>query len=242
MEFAKLEACGNDFIITEAPVLSAAEICNFCHRQLGIGADGLIFTGPDLRLRIFNSDGTEAEMCGNGLRALALYHHNRRGLKKMLIPSMLAMHECEVTADAVKVQLAAAHSYVQHTDCSFINTGVPHAVVWTKDLASVNIAFEGKQLRHDARFGKAGSNVNFANLQKDILHIRTYERGVEAETFACGTGAVASALIAAKEQGLNSPVTVQTALGHKLHIYFDATFSKIFLQGPAREIYSGKTR
>ncbi len=262
--FCKMNGSGNDFILIDnrRGILDADHLRDFvprvCARKISVGADGVILIEPskrvDFRWRFFNSDGSEAEMCGNGGRCAA-----RFALMKGIAPARLSFEtlagiiEAEVSGRQVKLQMVR-HSGLaldlkvriddKIHDLHFINTGVPHAVKFVEDIASAAVQELGRQIRFHSCFQPAGTNANFVQvLDRGHLRVRTYERGVEDETLACGTGAVAVALIAAKRGLVDSPVDVQTTGGEILKIYFQGQgdgFDRVFLQGDTRLVYEGE--
>jgi diaminopimelate epimerase len=262
--FFKMTGCGNDFIIIDnrKKVLDAGGLGNLvqkvCARKVSAGADGLVLIEPSPRVnfkwRFFNSDGSVAEMCGNAARCAA-----RFAVLKGIAPPKLAFEtlagiiEAEVYGKRVKVQMVQPSALKLHIDLSidgethrmhFVNTGVPHAVKLVEDAASTAVKDLGRKIRFHGRFQPAGTNANFVQpLDRGRLKVRTYERGVEDETLACGTGAVASALIAARIGLVDSPVEVQTSGGEILKIYFQTEgegFGRVFLEGDTRVVYEGE--
>lgn len=281
MKFTKMVAAGNDFIVIDNRVLKiatkeklAALSRKVCQRTFGVGADGLLVVErsrkADVRMRIFNADGSEAEMCGNGSRCFALWY--ARSLKKtnasLAIETLAGTIHAQVQGEQVKVNLTAPHSLrldvpvsglagisgaTRTLKANFINTGVPHAVIFVENVDLVDVNNLGRQVRYHKAFAPAGTNVNFVEmLNKHFIEIRTYERGVEAETLACGTGSVASALIAGYKIAAAAAVRplgaqqlavdVQTRSGQVLKIYFTlqkTKFSDVWLEGKAESICEG---
>lgn len=263
--FEKMSGTGNDFVIIDnrellVPQSEQAEFARkVCRRMFSVGADGLILiensVEADFSWQFYNSDGSVAEMCGNGSRCAARFAY-RHGIasKNMRFETVAGYIEAEITdnEEIVRVQLTAPEDYRfnlqveldgQSHEMSFVNTGVPHAVIFV-DTSDVPVKKWGRKIRFDEQFGSAGTNANFVQLLGDnSILSRTYERGVEDETRACGTGAVASAIMSSIHKGLVSPVEVQTSGGDRLTIYFDMKegpeTQKVYLQGPARLIYSG---
>lgn len=255
--FTKYQGTGNDFIFIDDrknlfPVQDSDYIAKLCHRKWGIGADGLVLlqssTVCHFRMRIFNSDGQEAASCGNALcclmrflvdlgfasRKYRIELQNREVFIEM--QGRPVVHLGEPQDIRLSVHLADQQLNLHH-----INTGVPHAVVFTKDVKSVDIAKQGKEIRFHPQFAPHGANVNFAEVKEDGVHVRTYERGVEAETLACGTGATAVALIAHHIHQLKSPIPIHFA-GGRLDIHFEKAgqnFKNIQLMGSAEQVFSG---
>lgn len=263
IRFCKMHGCGNDFIIIDnrQKILDADQIQDFvlkvCTRKISVGADGLILIEPSsrahFRWRFFNSDGSEAEMCGNAGRCAA-----RFAVRKGIAPSRLSFETkagviaAEVFGRRVKLQMTKPFGLKLDIKVpldgeiflfDFINTGVPHAVRFVADVASIPVKDLGRKVRFHHYFQPAGTNVNFAQvLDLHQLQVRTYERGVEDETLACGTGAIASALIGAYRGLVASPVAVKTSGGEILNIYFEQEekeFKEVFLEGDTTLVYEG---
>lgn len=256
--FAKYSGCGNDFILIDnrEHILGDCPppeyIARLCHRQKGIGADGIVLLERskrgDFRMRIFNSDGSEAEMCGNGIRCLARFIHDLGFPQKNL--TIETMHQIIHTSlkpdGTVQVRMPPAiehaysvqievnnHNYIVH----HIDTGVPHAVLFVEDIEDSAHMTLAPRIRHHPKFYPKGSNVNFVKLLPDqTISVRTYERGVEAETLACGTGAAASAVATARIHRLAGPIQVRTRSGDILTIGFN---DGLQMTGPAIKNFSG---
>ncbi|BAT71861.1 diaminopimelate epimerase [Thermosulfidibacter takaii ABI70S6] len=255
MEFSKLSGSGNDFIIIDNMDLKIDAdsfvklVPKICRRAISVGADGVILIEPsdraDFKWRFFNSDGSEAEMCGNGGRCAARFACEK-GIapQSMVFETLAGLIRAEVQGRLVKVQMTEPFGWVMDkrledlgvTYC-FVNTGVPHVVVFVEDLESMDVVGLGRKIRFHSQFQPAGTNVNFVTVKDGKVFIRTYERGVEGETFACGTGATAAALIGIKKGLVVSPVEVVTRSGEVLKIYEDN--DKVFLEGLTRWIYDG---
>lgn len=269
IEFTKMNGAGNDFIVVDAmnePVaLDADQIAFLCDRKRGIGADGVLLLEPDpghdYRMRYFNRDGGEAGMCGNGARCLALFAVNR-GLggtaddsRRVTFATNAGTMRARVRGERIALEMADAFDLSLNLSLQvenrteivhFINTGVPHVVLRRTDIASLSdddIVLYGKLLRHHSQFSPAGCNVNFASLSRDgSILIRTYERGVEQETLACGTGAVATAIIFAKLGLASSPARLSTRGGDELLVSFvlePRGARGVILEGPARVNFTG---
>ena len=243
--FAKMSGTGNDFIIIDNREKIVADdemeylAVQACRRRQSVGADGLLFIENDDELdfawRFFNSDGSEAEMCGNASRCVArLMHMDGITGPELVFRTLAGPIKAEVKGSTVVVQLTKPHSLVpeftfelprgQLISAGFVDTGVPHTVLVleenTLETAAVNEL--GREIRFLERFAPAGTNVNFVQVTgQNNIRVRTYERGVEAETLACGTGVVASAIITTA-RGLTSPaVQVETRGGDILEVYID---------------------
>jgi len=204
-------------------------------------------------MRIFNPDGSEAEMCGNGSRCIALYAATAKiAGADMTIETLAGELKARVDGDMVKVMLTEPKD-IRWNLCLmihkcpykvvFVNTGVPHVVHFVEDLDKVDVNNLGSHLRNHDEFAPEGTNADFVQVDgKDSIKVRTYERGVEDETLACGTGSVASALISAEREGMASPVTVETRRREKLKVYFskvEGSFKDVFLEGSAKLVYEG---
>jgi diaminopimelate epimerase len=261
--FIKISGSGNDFILIDnrRRILEVGPLPDFvrrvCTRRVSVGADGLILIEPSQRVnfrwRFFNADGSEAEMCGNGGRCAA-----RFAVLKGIAPSRLSFETLagviEAEVDGRRVKLQMVRPFGMELDLRvkidekehrlhFINTGVPHVVEMVEEASRVAVVDWGRKIRFHPRFQPAGTNANFVQLiDRRHLKVRTYERGVEDETLACGTGAVASALIAAANGLADSPVTVETTGGEVLNIYFQKEtegFQRVFLEGDTRVVCEG---
>ncbi len=260
-----MSGAGNDFVIIDnrhlkIPPAEQPELARkICRRMFSVGADGLIFiedsTKADFGWNFYNADGSVAEMCGNGSRCAArfAYRHKIVG-KKMKLETLAGIVEAEICdpEDVVRVKMTPPFDFrlgislelgdEEHA-AFYVNTGVPQVVIFVKEN-DVPVKTWGRKVRFHELFEPKGTNVNFVNVLPDgKLKVRTYERGVENETMACGTGAVASALFAAMQKGMESPVTVITSGGEMLTILFDLhdgpVAENVFLQGPTRLICTG---
>ncbi|MFA5287701.1 MAG: diaminopimelate epimerase, partial [Candidatus Omnitrophota bacterium] len=218
IKFTKMVASGNDFVVVENNELSAKSVCD---RKFGIGADGLLVLGKsrsaDIKMRIFNADGSEAEMCGNGARCTAFFAvHQLACSKKVSIETKAGIIKAEVNKDIVRIKLTEPKGLNLDIPIkingrllrvNFINTGVPHAVIFVSGIDKIDVDNIGRAVRYHKRFSPAGTNVNFVEvLGKDAIRIRTYERGVEGETLACGTGSTAAALVFALKNSVENLV------------------------------------
>ncbi len=262
--FYKMSGAGNDFIIIDNrnPVVAdkdlSAFIASVCRRKMSVGADGLILIEAsakfDFRWRFFNSDGSKAEMCGNGARCAARFA-NVTGIAgtTLSFETEAGVISAQIDAERVKVKMPDPSDLKpafplklskRSLEISSVNTGVPHAVVMVDRVADIDVVTLGREIRYHQAFAPAGTNANFVQRGKgSAIEIRTYERGVEDETLACGTGAIASAIIAARRFKMNSPLVVKTRSGVHLTIYFDAAagpFKDIYMEGDARIIYTGE--
>jgi diaminopimelate epimerase len=266
LAFTKLHGNGNDFILIDevhrerVPELSKADfVIQCCHRNFGIGGDGVLFLGgsmrADLAMRLLQPDGSEAEMCGNGLRCLAKYAYDAGYVRDSfkvetpagIIPVQVrGMGDCFWVSvdmgiprfDRPSIPALGSGDFLMENVANFqvsaVNTGVPHAVIFVEDL-DLPLTEIAPIIRHNDIFPE-GANVNFVKLG-DPLQVRTFERGVEAETFSCGTGAVASASIARRLGLAEDEVLTETA-GGPLIITFEE--DRVFMEGPAVTVYTGE--
>jgi len=256
LEFFKYHGAGNDFILIDnRKLVFTAEkktIERLCDRHFGIGADGLILleTRPksDFRMRYFNSDGAEATMCGNGGRCIVSFARFLGLIDEMTTFSAIDGHHSGIiissdgNTDIVKLKMNDVSKIEKLKDGFFVETGSPHYVRVVEDVAKLDIVAEGREIRNQKFFGPDGVNVNFAELRGGQLYSRTYERGVEDETLACGTGAVAMALVA-HQIGFTakSPVEIN-AIGGLLKVHFEAVenqYRNIWLEGAATRVFNG---
>ena len=264
IEFWKMNGSGNDFILIDNRENVVAEgemsrlVERICRRRESVGADGLIFITKssqyDFAWRFFNADGGEVEMCGNGGRCVARFAC-LKGIAgpKMTFETLAGPVSAEVMGRIVKVLMPEPSDLrldidlplqTEWNNVDFINTGVPHVVVTVEDLEDHPVFEQGRAIRYDAMFSPNGTNGNFIKVHgPDLIETRTYERGVEDETLACGTGAIASALVASARGIVNSPVKVRTRGGETLQIYFrnegDA-FREVWLEGGTSIVYQAQ--
>ena len=266
LPFVKMTGAGNDFVVVDNRArrheFDAARIARLCDRHFGIGADGLLAVEPaenggaDFRMRYYNADGSEAEMCGNGARCFARFVQAMPRAEveavRFLTPAGLIVGE--YVGDEVRVGLTAPEGMQlrQRADFGwgemeyhFINTGVPHVVVYVDDAEKADVIMHGRAIRRSPIFPR-GTNVNFVQvLDRENLVVRTYERGVEDETLACGTGVTAAALLTHQVHGLTLPLRLKVRGGDVLTVGARADgdkFRDVTLTGPAVEVFSGETR
>ena len=261
IDFYKMTGGGNDFILIdnrEGKIDVAAlrpSIPLICRRKLSVGADGLIVLENSdkahFRWHFFNTDGSEAEMCGNGGRCAArLAHLLGMAPANLSFETAAGIIRARVKGTVVKltlppptdIRLGIALSIDdEEISVDFINTGVPHTVLFAPDLKEVDVVELGRQIRHHQAFQPAGTNVDFVHVENSTVEIRTYERGVEDETLACGTGAVAAAIIAGVRGLATSPTTVIPRSGEPLTIYHTGgrKIEEVFLEGEVKMIYRG---
>lgn len=261
LEFAKMSGAGNDFIVVDdrkgVVAEDAGELAKqLCRRRLSVGADGLILVVAsathDFRMRYFNADGSEADMCGNGGRCVARFAHDR-GIagETMRFQSRSGTHKAEIL-DENHVRLmmtepramrlrTALHMGGETYEVHRISTGVPHAVIEVDGIDDYAVVEIGREMRSHASFGPEGTNVDFVTVDDEHnIRLRTYERGVEDETLACGTGAVAAVITLATLGRVKPPLTVMTRGGEPLQVGFymsDSGYCDVSLSGDARIVY-----
>jgi diaminopimelate epimerase len=267
--FLKMTGSGNDFIVIDNRTQRInADHCqdlvrSACRRKLSVGADGLILIENDdevdFKWRFFNADGSEAEMCGNGGRCAVRFVHLRGIVQKqqMDFRTLAGIIHAEMRGDRVKLRMTSPQGMETHLclevdgktfSLHFVNTGVPHAVTFLDDeavLEKIEVFRYGRSLRFHPRFQPEGTNANFAYIRDDhFMRVRTYERGVEEETLACGTGCIAAALVAAGLKRVSSPVQVLTQGDEILIISFKQRgslhFSDVHMEGDAKVVYSAE--
>lgn len=265
LTFTKMNGAGNDFVMLDnrdlSLALSPVQIARICDRHRGVGADGLLLVEPaqngaNFRMRYYNADGGEAEMCGNGARCFARYARRvaQNEDETISFETMAGVIGARCTGGEVQIDMSTPHSLepaaaLDADDCRlnvhFINTGVPHAVVFVDYLEQTDVHRLGRALRYHPHFAPKGTNVNFVQvMENDAISIRTYERGVEGETLACGTGVVACALIHHIEHSTASPVAVNVRGGDTLRVGFETgelpgEFANVTLTGPADFVFDG---
>jgi diaminopimelate epimerase len=264
IQFWKMNGSGNDFILIDNRDGKIADedmrrlVEKTCRRRESIGADGVIFVTKsddyDFAWKFFNADGGEAEMCGNGGRCVARFARlNDIAGKKMTFETLAGPISAEVKDRVVKLLMPVPSGIKTDIGISFkpgwisvdfINTGVPHVVVQVEGLQDHPVLEQGRAIRYHSMFSPAGTNADFMRVKgPDLIELRTYERGVEDETLACGTGAIASALIANLRGMVSSPVRVATRGGEELKIYFHKegdSFDKVWLEGSTSIVCKGE--
>jgi diaminopimelate epimerase len=257
-----MDGAGNDFILIDNRAgdidLNRSQIAHLCDRHRGIGADGvLLLENPsdhaDFRMRYFNADGGEAEMCGNGARCFARFAQKMAGAQgKISFETPAGVISAELAGDLVTLRMTDPTDLrlnvslsigLQKRKVHFINSGVPHVVVPVQQIGDVDVPREGSAIRRHEAFSPKGANVNFIEKRgPEKIAIRTYERGVEDETLACGTGVVASALIFAATENVDGPIDVIARGGDELRVGFERTdklFRNVTLTGPAEFVFEG---
>jgi len=262
LRFTKMNGAGNDFIMIDNRAgnlrLSAAQISRLCDRNRGVGADGVLVlerpaNGANFRMRYYNADGGEAEMCGNGARCFARYASRVAGpVDKVSFETPAGVIGADLQGELVRLQMSEPKDLRlgikiplngKTVSGHFVNSGVPHVVVLADDLEKVDVRGLGSAIRAHELFSPKGTNVNFLKRRGDRqISIRTYERGVEDETLACGTGVVASALIFSTMEKVDGPIEVLVRGGNELKVGFEkegAQFKDVTLTGPADFVFDG---
>jgi len=264
LNFTKMNGAGNDFVVLDNRDLSLSlskdQIAALCDRHRGVGADGLLTVEPaeagaDFKFRYYNADGGEAEMCGNGARCYGRYAQALVESSPEILTFETVVGQLAAKFDGDLVEIAMSDPFDLELDVDLgiaeinrvdvINTGVPHVVVFVDDLANTDVIALGREIRNHAHFAPAGTNVNFASVLGDQhIAIRTYERGVEDETLACGTGMTACALIQNILSATASPIKVDVKGGDTLEIGFvpqeNNVFTEVTLKGPADFTFTGQ--
>ncbi len=266
VEFFKYQGTGNDFILIDnrsfdwSKVLSPAIIEKLCDRRFGIGADGLMLLQPsdafDFEMIYMNADGNESSMCGNGGRCIVAFAQylgiikNNATTFKAIDGDHYAVIEANQT---VRLGMSSVNHIERRGEAYYMNTGSPHYVVFVDDVGNIDVLHEGRKIRYNDEFADHGTNVNFVQiLNESLLQVRTYERGVEAETYSCGTGVTAAAIAAdlklyvASSSSLpaNDSFAIKT-LGGDLKVNYERinngiSFINIALTGPTQLVFTGE--
>lgn len=257
IKFTKMSGSGNDFIVVDNrnKIVKTASVFaeKYCN---GESADGLLLVEKsrlgcaDFRMVYYNSDGSRASFCGNGARCISLFaYRNKISPSKMCFESDAGLISAEVKKKSVvKIKMPSPKNFKldfdlnaagKNFEASFVHTGVPHTVIFVKDIKNVDVNKLGRLIRFHKKFEPSGTNVNFVKvLGINKLRVRTYERGVEAETLACGTGVTASAVISIMKKYVSSPVSVLTQGGETLKVYYDGKTA--FFEGKVSFVFEGK--
>lgn len=252
--FDKYHGTCNDFVIADNRNgdyngLTQAQIEFLCDRRRGVGADGLILleesADTDFKMVYFNSDGNQSTMCGNGGRCIVMYAHSKGIIGEACsFMAIDGLHEASVKDGVVKLKMTDVAKIEKHDDDYVLDTGSPHYVQFVNNVSAIDVHDQGAYIRYSKAFKKAGINVNFVQPKSQSIQVGTYERGVEAETYSCGTGVVASAIAANvfDPKDHTSPQAIETK-GGDLKVYYTKTadgYQDIYLEGPAVKVFSGE--
>ena len=253
IHFFKYQGTGNDFVILDNRKnelsFTREQISFLCHRRFGIGADGLMLlntlTGYDFEMKYYNADGGESTMCGNGGRCLTRFAFDQGIVKQdYLFLAIDGEHEARIETDGTVALKMKNVQEVRYEGGDYVlNTGSPHYVQLVNDVNPVNVLEQGRQIRYNDTYKKEGINVNFVQKtnQRDTIVVRTYERGVEDETFSCGTGVTAAALVCFHNENGYNRVNVDTK-GGKLSVEYEKMgnqYQNVWLIGPAVKVFEG---
>ncbi len=250
IQFSKYQGTGNDFVIIDNRAgditLSKQQIAFLCDRRFGVGADGLMLLGTELgydfKMTYYNADGTEGTMCGNGGRCLVRFAHDNGIVKAdYTFIAIDGPHEASIHHNGwVYLKMSDVNSVEVGNDFFITNTGSPHYIKMVKSIEQFDVFNEGKSIRYNDRFSKEGINVNFVEHQQDHLFVRTYERGVENETYSCGTGVTAAAITSCLHKEGEHDIQIKT-IGGNLAVSFNnqggGHFNHIWLKGPGTFVY-----
>ena len=262
LRFTKMNGAGNDFVLLDNRAgnleLTPEQIARVCDRHRGVGADGVLFlerptNGADFRMRYYNADGGEAEMCGNGARCFARYADRTAGpLQSLSFETPAGVIGAQLAGELVTLEMSEPKDLRLNLEipvggetirAGYVDSGVPHVVVPVARIDDVDVRSLGSALRHHPMFAPRGANANFSEERGPrSIAIRTYERGVEDETLACGTGVVASALLFAATTGGEGPIDVLVRGGDTLQVDFERDgdqFTHVTLTGPADFVFDG---
>ena len=253
LEFYKYQGTGNDFVMVDNRELNFPKetelIRKLCDRRFGVGGDGLILLEnddtADFKMVYYNSDGKESTMCGNGGRCIVAFAHFLDLFEeKCTFNAIDGLHEAEIHNGTVKLKMIDVQEISRDGNDFVLNTGSPHYVKYVEDLEDFEVYQRGYEIRNSSTYGFEGINVNFVEAESDnAIFVRTYERGVEDETYSCGTGVTAAALTFMTNKNLDS-VKVKV-LGGNLKVYAeekDGKFHNIWLEGPAKQVFKGKIK
>lgn len=267
IDFKKATASGNDFVMIDArtaqmPTDYSGFVKAACDRKFGIGADGVIFiendADSDFLMRYFNADGSEGTLCGNGARSSAKFMSGKTGKNFVVFKAVGKIYKADILAKTVKLFLPDLEEKIVEYDFDingknihsyFINTGSPHVIVFedafpdNTELEKLDVFKLGKEIRYHNLIAPGGANINFVKIiDNNSIRIRTYERGVEDETLACGTGSIASAITSVAKRGLKAPISIFTHGGDKFEVLFDIKakcFANLSLEGSAVMVFDG---
>jgi len=257
LDFYKYQGTGNDFVLVDDrkqqfDINNHELVAKLCDRHFGIGADGFMLIrnciqGTDFQMIYFNADGQESSMCGNGGRCIVAFA-NYLGIsnQKTTFMAIDGLHEATLTDTIVSLKMNDVLTVQQGTDYFYLNTGSPHYVCYVDDIHTYNVVEKGKAIRYSKTYYPKGTNVNFiSEVATDAIYVRTYERGVENETFSCGTGVTAAAIAhcLAKKQPQGIHTTRITTSGGELQVDFTFSanqFTNIYLTGATNQVFHGE--
>ena len=253
INFFKYQGTGNDFIMVDNrsmnfPKNNAELIKRLCDRRFGIGADGLILLenakNADFKMVYFNADGYEGSMCGNGGRCIVAFAKKLEIINtETYFEAVDGLHHALISNSTISLKMTDVHSIEIHDNFTFLNTGSPHHIEFCKNIDTIDVFKKGSEIRYNNRYKNEGTNVNFVEqITKNSYKIRTYERGVENETLACGTGVTAAAIAAFEHKKSEDNHIYLDVLGGKLEVVFEKTekgYENIYLIGPAEFVFEG---
>lgn len=247
--FFKYQGTGNDFVMIDDrdqkfPLDDKALINRLCDRRFGIGADGLILlqeaVGYDFRMVYFNADGSESTMCGNGGRCIVQFAFDLNVINENC--SFIAIdgpHKGRVEGGLVRIQMTDVNSVKNDGTAYVLDTGSPHYVRLVRDVSHVDVKEAGKKIRYNETYAQEGININFVEVADDVIKVATYERGVEDETYSCGTGVVASVIATGEKSDFSRSVTTKGGDLEVSYRYDAGNYTDIWLSGPAINVFEG---
>ena len=253
LNFYKYQGAGNDFILVDNRNSTFDSknydfIKNLCDRRFGIGADGLMLLqnieNYDFQMLYYNADGNEGTMCGNGGRCLVAFARDLGIIKNdTVFLAVDGKHDASISEDQVNLGMIDVTTHSKDNEAFVLNTGSPHYVQFTENLQDLDVYTEGYKIRNNDTYAEKGINVNFIQKEGNGYFVRTFERGVEDETYACGTGAVASAMSVALKEDIDGDIEIPIrVLGGQLKVSFHKEgnqFTKVYLSGPATQVFQG---
>ena len=253
LQFYKYQGAGNDFVMIDNRTNQFDKqnnqlINKLCDRRFGIGADGLILLENsdkfDFKMHYFNADGNESTMCGNGGRCIVAFAKKLNIIQdKTIFEAIDGIHHAAIVRDGVKLQMIDVNFILEQKDHLFLNSGSPHYVTFQENIDKLDVKDAGSKIRNSKQYKKEGTNVNFVEqLDENVFNVRTYERGVEDETLACGTGVTAVAIAAFQANKTKNNHIYLNTLGGLLEVSFekeDAKYHHVFLKGPATFVFEG---